>query len=136
MKPQYEIEISNHKVFTDVERVLQIMFPQPNSYNETFEIMYMIKHVKNGIDVSHEFSQVYAPWKLSNNDLMMERDLATKLPIPNPDYNPEDEIPSSEYLMKPAFDYLIYLVYEVGVPLPVLFDMYVPEEDADGRFDR
>lgn len=136
MKPQFEIKISNHKVFTDVERFLQIMFPQPNSYDETFEIMYLIKHVKNGVDVSHEFSQVYAPWKLSNNELMMERDLATKLPIPNPDYNPEDENPSNEFLMQPAFNYLIYLVYEVGVPLPLLFQMYVPEEDADGRFDR
>ena len=136
MKPQFEIKISNHKVFTDVERFLQIMFPMPNSYDETFEIMYLIKHIKNGKDVTNEFSQVFPQWKLSNNELMMERDPATKLPIPNPDYNPEDENPSNEFLMQPAFNYLIYLVYEVGMPLPLLFQMYVPEEDADGRFDR
>ena len=136
MKPQFEIQISNHKVFTDVERFLQIMFPQPNSYDETFEIMYLIKHVKNGVDVTNEFSQVFPQWKLSNNELIMERNLETGLPIPNPDYNPEDKNPSNEFLMQPAFNYLIHLVYEVGVPLPELFKMYVPEEDADGRFDR
>jgi len=128
-----EKEISNDKTFTDVERFVQVFMFIPNALEETFEIRYMIRYMLNGENVSDRFSQVMPTWVISNNDRMMKRSLPDFEPIPNPDFNPEDEFPNEEFLTEPAFDYLKELA-EI-VPTPALLRNYIAEEDRDGRFD-
>ena len=128
-----EKAISNDKTFTDVERFVQVFMFIPNALDETFEIRYMIRYMLDGENVSDRFSQVMPSWVISNNDRMMKRSLPEFEPIPNPDFNPEDEFPNEEFLTEPAFDYLKELA-EI-VPTPALLRNYIAEEDRDGRFD-
>jgi len=128
-----EKAISNDKTFTDVERFVQVFMFIPNALDETFEIRYMIRYMLNGENVSDRFSQVMPTWVISNNDRMMKRSLPEFEPIPNPDFNAEDEFPNEEFLTEPAFDYLKQLA-EI-VPTPALLRNYIAEEDRDGRFD-
>lgn len=129
-----EQKISNDKMFTNIERHVQIFWALPNALDEALELRYYIRYMDGEENVSYRFNQNMPLWLVSNNDRMMRRTLPSFEPIPNPDYDAEAEIPQEEFITERAFDYLKEL--SELMPLPTLLRTYTLMEDADGRFDR
>lgn len=81
-------KISNHKVFTDIERTVLIDSFQPVESRQEINIRYLIKYEKEGVDVSHQFKQPDNIIFANNEKLLFVRDENFQ-PIPNPDFVPQ-----------------------------------------------
>lgn len=131
-------QISNHDIFTDVERTLNIERFVLDSNAEVMELHYSITYIKNGEDVSSQFNPHNPIWIVDNNHRMKVRDENFQ-PIPNPNYEPNNDpiAPNVEeqWLLAPAFDYVSNMIIEGAIPLKNIIQLYIAEEDADGRFD-
>lgn len=127
-------KISNNPLLTDVEREVEIQTAIINDNAKAIDIYYIIISKLNGLNISDTFNPSFPFWTISNSQRIMVRDEETFQPIPNPDYNPEEE-GSEEFMMEYAYDYITYLMFVKRVDLITLLTSYIQERDEDGGFN-
>ncbi len=131
--------ISNHNLFSDVQRFVEIQRFTVSDIDKTIVIRAIISYMKNGIDVSASFQQEVPSWVIGNHYRIIARDENLQ-PIPNPEYKEikEDGIivnESEKFLQIPAYDYFKDVVFEKGLPLKQAFQSYIVLDDQKGRFN-
>ncbi|MCY1502641.1 hypothetical protein D9M68_367420 [compost metagenome] len=137
----HEKKISNHPLFEDVERWVQITANYNDSRLKTFDLYYRMRYERDGADISNQFNQDFPVWRTDNSRMMFQRDLETFERMLNPDFvEVVDELGNimneeERHLMQPAYDYTVYLMMQLPIPNSIIMDMYIAEEDADGRFN-
>ena len=127
-------KISNNPLLTDVEREVVVQTAIINDNAKAIDIYYIIISKLNGLDISNTLNSSFPVWTISNNQRIMVRDEETFQPIPNPDYNPEEE-GSEEFMMEYAYTYITYLMFQKRVDLITLLTSYIQERDEDGGFN-
>lgn len=133
-------QISNHNLFTDVERFVEIETFTVNDIEKFVVIKANISYIKNGIDVSASFQREVPKWVVSNKYRIIARDEKLQ-PIPNPKYEEiKDETGKvlnewDKFLRIPAFDYFKDVVFERGMPLKQAFQSYILLDDSNGSFN-
>ncbi len=126
------IKISNHKVFSAVERTVLIdSFQVVDSRKQIF-VYYTLQYIQNGVDVSAQFSKKQLPITANNAKSIIVRD-ASMQPIPNPHWDGKDA--ATQYETKPAYDYLIGYLTQ-AVPVASILSAYITINDQDGFFDK
>lgn len=126
-------QISNHKVFTDVERFVVITRIAENADVQQITIDAHIEYKQLGVDVTSSFKSEIPNWVISNDYKVKVRD-ENNTPIPNPDHD-ESDPNSEEFLMQPAFDYYHSLILANEVPLLTLLSTSILNDDEQGAFD-
>ena len=127
--------ISNHPVLTDVDRDVVITGIYVDITEPRLELLYHLKYSIDGEDVNG-FQSTGARWIVDNSykvKIMGE----DGNPIPNPDYDPEDE-ESEPFIMKEAFDYFIDISFRAEHPIRIedLMKLYIIRDDSENkRFD-
>lgn len=127
-------QISNHPVFSDVERFVKINRIAENADVEQITIDAVVEYEKEGVDVTSNFQSKIKNWIVGNHYLVTVRD-AENQPVPNPDYNEETNPDVPEFLMMPAFDYFHSLILANEVPLLTLLAVNILNDDAKGAFN-
>lgn len=111
-----------------------------NSDSTTLNLYFRITYNKDEQDLSHLLNDQVPDWSIDNSRRMMLRDENFK-PISNPDFKEQkdengDIVNEIErYLTMPSFDYIKMMILDKNVPLKVLIQAYIAEEDRDGRFN-
>lgn len=126
-------KISNHKVFTDVERFVVITRIAENADVKQITIDAHVCYERDGVDVTSNFKSKISNWIISNHYRVKVRD-GNNAPIPNPDHD-ESDTNSEEFLMQPAFDYYHSLILANEVPLLTLLSTSILNDDEQGAFD-
>ncbi|MBB4117854.1 hypothetical protein GGR32_000126 [Mesonia hippocampi] len=140
MKTIISKKISNHKVFTDVERTLHLAGLNVNSDASYIDFFYRLQYLKNGVDVSGNFSKKVPDWRIDNSYHVAVRDENLQ-PVLNPDFVEETDSEGNvineyeRYLTMPAYEYFYSLVLEQNLSLTAAFENYIALDDANGRFD-
>lgn len=99
------------------------------------ELLYHVKYSIDGEPVSG-FQATGPRWIVDNSYKVNVLDENGE-PIPNPDYDPEDE-ESEPFIMKEAFDYFIDISFRAEQPIRIedLMKSYIIKDDIDNkRFD-
>lgn len=146
------VKITNHPVFTDVERYVNVYgINQLNTLSgqEIIDFKYKVEYFKDGEDITRTLNAPTKPWTIDNNRKVFRRDPVTGEKIPNPDYEPnyplidglndiystEPDNEDEQFVMVNAFDYF-WGLFNSGAPLDVLFGQYIPMDDLEHkRFD-
>ena len=126
-------KISNHPLFTGVERFVQVNRIANNADVKQITIDARIVYVQNEVDVTSSFKSEIPNWIISNDYKVKVRD-ENNQPIPNPEYDSEDE-DSEEFITQPAFDYYHSLVLANEVPLLTLLSTSILNDDEQGAFN-
>lgn len=127
-------KISNHPVFTDVERFVKINRIAENADVRQITIDAVVEYEKDGVDVTSNFQSKIPNWIVGNHYLVTVRDSENN-PVPNPDYDEETNPDVPEFLMMPAFDYFHSLILANEVPLLTLLSVNILNDDAVGAFN-
>lgn len=146
------VKITNHPVFTDVERYVNVYgINQLNTLpgQEIIDFKYKVEYFRDGENITHTLNAPNKPWTIDNNRKVFQRDPVTGEKIPNPDYEPnyplidglnniyatEPDNEDEQFVMVNAFDYF-WGLFNSGTPLDVLFGQYIPSDDLEHkRFD-
>jgi hypothetical protein len=124
-------KISNHPIFTTVERTVLIdSFQVVDSRKEIF-VYYSIQYTNNGADVSAQFKQKNLPITANNAKSITVRD-ANMQPVPNPAW--DGKTAATQFLTKPAYDYLIGYITQ-AIPVANILNAYITINDQDGFFN-
>lgn len=126
-------KISNHKVFTDVERFVVVTRIAENADVQQITIDAHVCYERDGVDVTSNFKSKIPNWIISNDYKVKVRD-ANNAPVDNPDYD-ENEPNSEEFLTQAAFDYYHSLILANEVPLLTLLSTSILNDDEQGAFD-
>lgn len=70
----------------DVSRKINFYGFNIDGYEECATIPYQVEYTRNGVDVSNEFEKIFKPMQWRNSDLVYQRDINTRQPLPNPAY--------------------------------------------------
>lgn len=127
-------KISNHPLFEDVERFVVIDRIAENADVAQIVIDARLEYEKDGQDVSSNFKTRIQNWIVGNHYQVVVRDQNNE-PIPNPEYDPEENPDVSEFLTMPAFDYFHSLILANQVPLITLLSINVLNDDEKGAFN-
>lgn len=158
-------KISNHPIFPDVERYVQITEFFPSAIRKRIEFFYKVEYWKDGEDVTHNFNQNVPKWIVDNSYKVVKLDENGDT-IPNPDYipkyeqigeteKPEDWDEEIEFVPEPiygseiinedeqnlqewAYDYFRQLTFDNPTPVRIedLMEAYVQRDDlVNKRFD-
>lgn len=128
-------KISNHPVLTDVERDVVVTGIYVDITEPRLELLYHVKYSIKGEDVNG-FQSVGNRWIVDNSYKVKVMGEDGK-PIPNPEYDPEDE-GSEPFIMKEAFDYFIDISFRAQQPIRIedLMKTYIVKDDQEKhRFD-
>lgn len=128
-----EQQITNHKLFTDVERYVRITKFIADAELEYIKLEYKIRYVKGEEDITHQFNNSLPTWIVTNATKASMRD-AEGNKIPNPDYNPEEE-GSEEFMMMFAYDYFRLISFDAPDPvkLKALMSSYITINDLESN---
>lgn len=133
-------QISNHPVFSDVERFVDVTLQQANSNAQKFEFWFTVRYMKDSIDVSGIFKQP------SRNSIYT--DASTKQlvrdslfnPIPNPEFDPDSftvDSPATEYdmyLWVYGWDMIMTLINQ-PTNISAMIRQYILINDEENFFD-
>lgn len=129
-------QISNLPALPNVERYVVITGIYVDITEPRLELLYHVKYMTGAEDISGSFQKTGARWIVDNSYKVKVMD-ANGEPIPNPDYDPEDE-GSEPFIMKEAFDYFIDISFRAEHPIRIedLMRMYIVKDDQEKhRFD-
>ncbi|MDK7675116.1 hypothetical protein QP547_04735 [Weeksella virosa] len=118
-------QISNHPIFTDVERFVTITRIANNADVQQITISAHVEYEQNGVDVTSNFRSQIDNWIVGNHYSVQVRDENNE-PILNENNEP---------LTMPAFDYFHSLILANQVPLLSLLQVYILNDDAKGAFN-
>jgi hypothetical protein len=127
--------ISSLPAVANVDRDVVITGIYVDITEPRLELLYHVKYSIDNEDVSG-FQATGARWIVDNSYTVkvMGED---GNPIPNPDYDPEDES-SEPFIMKEAFDYFIDISFRAEHPIRIedLMKLYIIRDDSENkRFD-
>lgn len=125
------VKISNHKLFSTVERTVLIDSFHVVDSRKEMSLYYTIAYSLNGTDVSQQFPAHILPLTANNSKSIIVRD-DNMQPVQNPQWDGKD--PNTQFLTKPAYDYLVQYVSK-SVPISLILQTYIQVNDADGYFD-
>lgn len=126
-----EQQITNHKLFTDVERYVRITKFTADAEMEYIKLEYKIRYVKDEEDITHQFNKALPVWIVTNSTKVSVRDSEGNK-IPNPNYNPEEE-GSEEFVMAFAYDYFRSISFDAPNPVKLksLMSSYITLNDLE-----
>lgn len=128
-------KISNLPALPNVDREVGITGIYVDITEPRLELLYHVKYSINGEPVSG-FQSTGARW-IVDNSYKVKVMGADGEPIPNPEYDPEDE-ESEPFIMKEAFDYFIDISFRAEQPIRIedLMKLYIVKDDQEkNRFD-
>ena len=128
-------QISSLPALPNVDRGVVITGIYVDITEPRLELLYHVKYSIDGEPISG-FQSTGARWIVDNSYKVkvMGED---GNPIPNPDYDPEDES-SEPFIMMEAFDYFIDISFRAEQPIRIedLMKMYIVKDDQEKhRFD-
>lgn len=127
-------QISNHPLFPDVERHVDVTLQQANSNNKTFEFWFNIRYIKDDEDISAHFSQPLTNRiKTDNNTRQLIRDEDFN-PIPNPDWDGVSEDEYDIYLSTDGWTLITTLINQ-PTNIAELIRQYIIYNDSVGFFN-
>ncbi|ADX66824.1 hypothetical protein [Weeksella virosa] len=118
-------QISNHPIFTDVERFVTITRIANNADVKQIILNGHIEYINDGVDVTSNFRSQIDNWIVGNHYSVQVRDENNE---PILDENGEE-------LTMPAFDYFHSLILANQVPLLSLLQVYILNDDEKGAFN-
>lgn len=146
-------EISKNPKFPGYDRFVKVKalsFSAFGDHTSTIKVDYSIEYERNG-QISKEFKETTDNWEITNNMKLHVRDeefnaieneayqialAGNKLPQDHPDYVSDAELMAiDQYVMAPAFDYVIDVLQEKPQLMWIILEFYVEEQDKDSFFD-
>ena len=126
--------ISNHPLFEDVERYVDVTMQTANSQAQTFEFWYNVRYVRDSVDVTEYFAQP-TNQKIStdNTQKITLRDSLFN-PIPNPDWDSISTDWYDQYLWIYGWDMIMNLISQ-PTNICELIGEYIIINDEDQYFD-
>lgn len=134
-------KISNHPIFTDVERYVEVTKQHADSEIKEFRFWFTIKYCKEGDDVTFTFKQPSKNTIFTNASILqLVRDPLTYEPVPNPDYNPEDfseDNPATEYDIYKSINGWDMIVHLINKPTNIAetIRQYILINDQENFFN-
>lgn len=129
-------KISDHPILQDVERYVNIEGFKVSDLYKKLILDYSVEYIKGEEDVSNLFTKDVPRWQVDNSYKVHVLDVNGE-PIPNPDYNPEDE-ESEEFVMEFAYEYFKQIAFLAEAPIRIedLMKAYIIRDDINKhRFD-
>lgn len=128
-----EQQISNHPLFSDVERTVRVHLQMANSNAKIFEFHFDVKYEKNAEDVSGDFTQKVTSIRTDDKTKLLKRD-ENNQPIPNPEWDGESEDEYDKFLWDYGWDKIIELINQ-ETKIADLLRFYILINDSEGYFD-
>lgn len=127
-------QISNHPIFPDVERYVDVTMQTANAGAKVFEFWYEVRYERDGVDVTAYFQQP-SQQKISTDSTkkILLRDSLFN-PIPNPDY---DSISTDEYDLYLWVDGWTMIMTLINQPTNIsdMIRQYILINDEEEYFD-
>jgi hypothetical protein len=127
-----EQTISNHPLFPDVQRTVVVDSFQPVASRTEFNIIFSVRYEKNGADITDSIKQPESNVINANNNMRIELRDAQFNPIPNPNWNGQDE--ATRYQTMPGYDYVAQY-FNQPISIADFIKAYIQVNDADGFFN-
>lgn len=133
-EPILSVLISNHPIFTDMERIVNVTMQNANSNAKRFEFWYEVEYKRGGVDISSSLPQ---PTNLNiytdvNKKQTVYDDIGN--PIENPEWDGESEEWYDRYVWINGWD-MIKLLINKPTNITNLIEKYVLINDSEGYFD-
>lgn len=128
-------QISSLPALPNVDREVVITGIYVDITEPRLELLYHVKYSIDGEPVSG--FQPTGPRWIVDNSYKVKVMGEDGEPIPNPDYDPEDES-NEPFIMKEAFDYFIDISFRAEQPIRIedLMKLYIVKDDQEKhRFD-
>ena len=128
-----EQKISNHPIFTDVERTVLVTREVADAESKSFEIHFRVKFEKNGHDVSSEMNSKRGVIRTDAETKLLRRD-ENNNPIPNPEWDGVSGDEYDQFLWEYGWNRIMELINQ-ETKIADLLRFYILINDSEGYFD-
>lgn len=127
-------QISNHPIFPDVERYVDVTMQTANAGAEVFEFWYQVRYERDGTDVTTYFQQP-TNQKISTDQTkkILLRDSLFQ-PIPNPEWDGISEDDYDKYLWVTGWELIMTLINQ-PTNISEMIRQYILLNDEEDYFD-
>lgn len=129
-------QISNHPVFTDVERYVDVTLQSANSKAKRFEFWFEVRFIRDGEDVTQHFSQPSTTSIFTDDKTkLLLRDPETFEPIPNPEWDGVSDDEYDMYLWVYGWYFIMDLINQ-PTNIAETIRQYILLNDSEGFFNQ